>query len=182
MKKKIVSFASILFLIFVVCSCQFSRKGNINNIIQEWHGKEIVIPTDVVFKILGRDTLCASLWDASYKIFTNADSVGCSSCQLGLPLWKAFIDSCRLQKIDIEFIFAVHSSNFKRFDGEVRIYDFDHPIIYDYKDSFDKLNHFPPAPYRTFLLDKDNKVLLIGSPINNPKMWELYQKVITQSQ
>jgi hypothetical protein len=35
-------------------------------------------------------------------------------------------------------------------------------------------------PYRTFLLDKDNKVLLVGSPIKNPKMWALYEKIITQ--
>ena len=76
------------------------------------------------------------------------------------------------------FIFVVHSSDFKRFDAEVSFYKFDYPIIYDYHNSFDKLNKFPPAPYRTFLLDKDNKVQLIGSPINNPQIWELYKKVM----
>ena len=32
--------------------------------------------------------------------------------------------------------------------------------------------------HRTFLLDKDNKVLAIGNPIHNPKVKELYLKII----
>ena len=42
-----------------------------------------------------------------------------------------------------------------------------------------KLNHFPTEPaYQTFLLDEDDKVLAIGNPINNPKVKELYLKII----
>ena len=57
---------------------------------------------------------------------------------------------------------------------------FDEPIIYDYHNQFFKLNQFPPDPYRTFLLDKQNKVQLIGNPVETPQLWELYNKVITQ--
>lgn len=32
--------------------------------------------------------------------------------------------------------------------------------------------------FHTFLLDKDNKVLAIGNPIHNPKVKELYLKII----
>ena len=32
--------------------------------------------------------------------------------------------------------------------------------------------------FQTFLLDKDNKVLAIGNPIHNPKVKELYLKII----
>jgi hypothetical protein len=158
------------------------RNEDVKKIIQKWQGKEILIPSDITFKSLGRDTASFFLWNKPYKIFTYIDSIGCTSCQLGLSEWKAFIDSCSQQQIDIGFIFAVHSSNYRQFTGEVRFNEFDYPIIYDYHNSFDKLNKFLPAPYRTFLLDKNNKVQLIGSPINNPTMWELYKKVITQSQ
>ncbi len=39
-----------------------------------------------------------------------------------------------------------------------------------------------PSDYRfhTFLLDKDNRVVLVGSPIGNPKMWELYKSTIAR--
>jgi hypothetical protein len=43
-----------------------------------------------------------------------------------------------------------------------------------------KLNHFPNNPtFQCFLLDKNNKVLAIGNPANNTKIWELYKKIIT---
>ena len=43
-----------------------------------------------------------------------------------------------------------------------------------------ELNHFPSkgAAFHTFLLDKDNRVLAIGNPIHNPKVKELYLKII----
>lgn len=172
---------TLLFVIIFVCllnSCQMSRKGDIKKIVQEWQNKEVLIPNDVTFKILGCDTVCFYLWNKPYKVFTYIDSIGCTGCQLGLSEWKTLIDSCRWQQIGVEFIFAVHSSDYKQFTEEVRLNEFDYPIIYDEHNSFDKLNHFPPAPYRAFLLDKDNKVLLIGSPINNPTIWKLLKKII----
>ena len=33
--------------------------------------------------------------------------------------------------------------------------------------------------FQTFLLDKDNKVVAIGNPIHNPKVKDLYLKIIT---
>ncbi len=36
--------------------------------------------------------------------------------------------------------------------------------------------------FQTFLLDKDNKVLAIGNPIHNPKVKELYLKIIRGEQ
>ncbi|MDR1122068.1 MAG: hypothetical protein LBM08_14310 [Dysgonamonadaceae bacterium] len=168
-----------VFLLLI--SCQMFRKKNTEKIVREWQRKEILIPPKVEYKILGRDTLCSDLWYKQHKIFTYVDSIGCTSCQLGLPEWKMLIDSCSQQQMDVGFIFVIHSSNFRQFSLEVQFNGFDYPLIYDYHNSFDRLNHFPPTPYRTFLLDKNNKVLLVGSPVNNQKMWELYKNIITQS-
>ena len=176
--KRYIFYMAIL-TVFICGACGLSKKQDIQQMVYDWRGREIFIPFDVQFKTLGRDTLCTDLWDKPYKIFTYIDSIGCSSCQLGLHEWKEFIDSCQREQMDIGFIFAVHSSDYRLFDGEVRFYEFDYPIIYDYHNEFDRLNHFPPAPYRTFLLDRGNKVQVIGSPVNNPEMWELYQKVMS---
>lgn len=46
-------------------------------------------------------------------------------------------------------------------------------------DAFNKLNKLPPYPmFQTFLLDKNNRVIAIGNPIHNPKVKELYLKII----
>jgi len=151
-------------------------------IMTEWQGKEITIPDILVYKILGRDTLCSDLWNKPFRIFTYIDSVGCTGCRFRLSEWKMLVDSCRQQSLDVSFIFVVHSSNFKHFTIDVKNHHFDEPIVYDYKNQFHRLNRFPPEPYRTFLLDNQNRVQIIGNPVETPQLWELYKAVITQSQ
>ena len=177
--------AQFVFLMIIasfIMSCQ-SSTDNVKKIIIEWQGKKMVIPSDEIkFKILGKDTICLNIIDMNYKILTYVDSVGCTSCRLDLPQWKQLIDSCHNCFSNVGFLFVIHSTNFKIFEQELIISNFNYPVIFDFKNSFDKLNHFPPFPYQTFLLDKDNNVLLVGSPVNNPKMWELYKKTIEQKE
>jgi hypothetical protein len=53
-------------------------------------------------------------------------------------------------------------------------------ISCDVKDSLNQLNKLPVNPiFQCFLLDKDNKVLAIGNPANNFKVWELYKQIIS---
>ena len=48
------------------------------------------------------------------------------------------------------------------------------------KNEINRLNHFPnKIEYQCFLLDSNNKVLMIGNPTLNQKIWELYKEVIT---
>jgi len=166
----------LLFCLFT--SCQSSVKYEHIQIINEWRGKEIILPARMEYKIMGRDTVCNDIWDKQYKIFTYVDSVGCTSCQLGISQWKNLIDSTKNK--NVSFIFAVHSTNYTDFNYELLLDGFNHPIIFDQHNDFYKLNHFPKFPYRTFLLDKDNKVILIGTPTNNPKIWELYKQQFSQ--
>jgi len=153
-----------------------SNLGLINQQIDdEWLGSTITIPDgDVICKILGHDAFCADLWTKSYKVFTYVDSIGCSSCQMDMYLWKPYVDTCKMKKFDVSFIFVIHSSDYERFDSDVLMYEFDLPVFYDYENRFGKINNFMSTHHRTFLLDKDNKVLMTGSPINNPKLWEQY--------
>lgn len=61
--------------------------------------------------------------------------------------------------------------------------NFDKPICMDQSDRLNELNHFPAdGRFQTFLLDKDNKVVVIGNPIHNPNIRELYLKEITGKQ
>lgn len=56
---------------------------------------------------------------------------------------------------------------------------FNHPVCIDEDDAFNRLNHFPSdMSFQTFLLDKDNKVVVIGNPIHNLKLGELYMQII----
>lgn len=57
--------------------------------------------------------------------------------------------------------------------------NFKFPVCIDKNDSFYKLNHLPSnIAFQTFLLDKNNKVMAIGNPINNLKVKDLYLNII----
>lgn len=61
--------------------------------------------------------------------------------------------------------------------------NFTHPVCLDEEDAFNKLNKLPAdMMFQTFLLDKDNRVVAIGNPIHNPKVKELYLKIILGDQ
>ena len=57
---------------------------------------------------------------------------------------------------------------------------FFYPVIYDYNGLLNKKNQFPTYPYplHTFLLDRNNKVLAIGNPINNESIRNIFDKII----
>jgi len=58
---------------------------------------------------------------------------------------------------------------------------FDYPAFIDEKQAFATDNpHIPDdRRFHTFLLDKNGKVVLVGDPVNNPGLWELYKTTIT---
>ena len=57
---------------------------------------------------------------------------------------------------------------------------FDYPLFMDTGGEINALNHFPQAQqYQCFLLDSNNKALMIGNPVLNQKIWELYEERIS---
>ena len=168
---KINGYFAFFMIFLLLASCQPK-----NQIIQEWQYKEINIPDETHYKVLGRDTVCAYFSDKPYKILTYIDSVDCIGCQFDIYNWKRFIDSC--DDSIVNFIFVVCSPDYEFLEYALNEFHFNIPVIYDYIDVFNKINHFPPAPYRTFLLDKDNRVVLVGSPLHSPQLWDLYKRTI----
>jgi len=173
-------FYLILSFVFF-SSCKESEKDKIARLVEEWDGKEILFPSRSVFTIQGRDTVDFSMVDADYKVVTYIDSVGCASCKLQLPRWKQFmgeVDS--VLNRPVPFVFYFHPKNMKELRYITRRDAFTYPVCFDEKDDFNRLNHFPDEmTFQTFLLDKDNKVVAIGNPVHNPKVKELYLKVLT---
>jgi hypothetical protein len=178
----------------LLSSCQLDERNRVKSMIRKidekdfarslvlkWQEKEITKPSDMEYRILGRDTVCSELWNKSYKILIYLDSVGCTSCQFKQYQWRQLINESMTENLDVSFVFIVHSSDFEMLENDLIGRNFNYPIIYDRYNKFDELNDFPPTPYATFLLDKNNKVLLVGTPVDNAKMWALYKKAIIEN-
>lgn len=168
----------LLFLLMMSClfSCKETDKDRINRLVSEWSGKEIVFPNDMEFTSLGNDT--NYLFKNEYTVMTYVDSIGCTGCKLKLPQWKELINE--LDSIgNTSVLFFLFPKNEKELTYLLKRDRFTHPVCIDETDSFNKLNHFPSdMMFQTFLLDKENKVVAIGNPIQNPKVKELYLQII----
>lgn len=170
----------ISFLILILSSCKDSQRDKVISILQEWDQKELQFPSQLVFTSQGKDTIEYSLQD-KYKIITYVDSLGCVSCKLHLPEWKKFIQIVdSLQPGTVQFLFFFSPKKKKDIHRILLENRFKYPVCIDEKDSINILNHFPSnINFQTFLLDRDNKVVVVGNPIHNLKVKELYFKVIT---
>jgi len=178
--KSFIAFCSIIcFVLFSACSNSVRKN---ESVVKEWMSKEIVIPRNIIYKSVSTDTISKYIFNHSYKILVYIDSVGCSGCRLGLVEWKAIIDRCQSKGYDVGFLFVVQSSDYLKLEQKLEQKNFTYPLIYDVQDNFNRMNKFPKDDkYRTFLLDKDNKVVLIGSPIRSDKIWELYFNVLSKT-
>ena len=168
----------LIVLVLVIQSCD-SEKNKSEYLLKKWYQKEIRIPKNLTFKSMGHVTVNSFILNHEHKILVYIDSLGCSACRLKLSKWKEYMDTCQQRDYDVGFLFVVQSNNYREFEYKLSLNHFIYPIIYDPKDEFNKLNKFPKEElFRTFLLDDKNRVVLIGSPLNNKKLSDLYNEVI----
>ena len=77
----------------------------------------------------------------------------------------------------VPFLFYFHAKDPKELRFFLRRDNFTYPVCFE---DDDYLNRFPSdMTFQTLLLDKDNKVVAIGSPVLNPKIKDLYLEIIT---
>ena len=178
MKFKIMT----LFLGLLLLSCKDnSQKEKITALVKEWQGKQIKFPKDPTFTKYVTDTTDFQIPTKGHKVLIYVDSLGCTSCKLQLAKWNEFIaytDSATGG--NVPFLFFIHSKNVDETKYLLKIDEFDYPICIDDTDQLNKLNTFPSnSIFQTFLLDADNKVVVLGNPIHNLSVKELYIKEIT---
>ena len=164
----------ILFLLFLLAACRENKKDQFARLVQEWQGKEIVFPQDMAFTRFVTEQVEYRIPDAEYKVLIYVDSTGCTSCKLQLPKWKeliAYVDSAT--NGNIPFIFVFQSKDDKELRYILKRDNFDRD------NRLNKLNQFPQEiTFQTFLLDQDNRVKVIGNPVHNLAVRDLYLKQI----
>ena len=84
-----------------------------------------------------------------------------------------------LSEGNVPFIFFFQTKNVRELMYILRRDNFSHPVCIDTEDSFNKLNRFPrEMMFQTFLVDSENRVKVIGNPIHNLSVKDLYLKEI----
>lgn len=90
----------------------------------------------------------------------------------------AGMDSCAVMVI----LAPTTDEQFAAADAMCGMYDRPDLLLWDSTAAFVRANPVVPQNehYHTFLLDRDDRVVLVGSPVGNPRMWELYKRTIEE--
>lgn len=164
------------FFAILLLSCQETPKDKIQKEILQWQGKEVKFPQDITFTKFAIDTISYSYQDFKHKVLVYVDSTGCTPCKLKLDAWKFFIEEMdNLSKNSVGYLFYFADKNPKEIETMLRSENFDFPVVVDQKNQLNQLNTFSKDEnFHHFLLDEQNRVKIVGNPIYNAKIKELY--------
>lgn len=148
--------------------------------IAELIGKEVVIPENIIYRVQDIP-IDNPLENADYRIVTYIDSTGCTSCRMKLNTWREIIGGFKsMENEDVEFMMILGSEPTKVLNFYLKSDSFLSPVAFDPNNLFPAANNLPEDDaFRTLLLDRDNRVIAIGNPATNPKVYDLYRRIIS---
>lgn len=169
---------SCLFLMILTC-CK-SEKDQVRSHVEEMKAKPISLCLD---KMECRLNPIEGKRSRTYRMVVYVDSAECSSCALGkLRFWNPLIQEAQDKKIDIDYIFilAPKPESMDDINMELEITDLQSSLYLDTAYVFKKHNPVIPkdTKYHSFLLDKESKIVFIGSPIDNEKIKNVYNRAL----
>lgn len=136
--------------------------------------------TDMLEKeVYFSESIYNPLLDSIAKIIVYVDSAACGPCNMHIQEWEVKQKELRKWHPETALLFITHPY-FAKIESEIKHHSL--VIHCDAMNIFPQDNPFLSADplYQTFLLDRNNRVVLVGSPIGNPKMWDLYKSTIAR--
>lgn len=113
---------------------------------------------------------------SGFKVVTFINT-GCSECIKKMDEWKNFLFKNNFFHVKVEFIAqGVPDEYFKEYvkkDNKLNFY-----IYLDTTDDFLYKQNLTQYFQNTFLLDKYNKILMVGDPIDNERIYNFYRFII----
>ena len=172
----------ILCVFIMVCSLggctTISSKNADYKIIASWSQKEFILPDSLIFYYFDRDStekqFCKNLNSIKIIAFINGS---CPDCILELNKWYSFIEETK--NYNLKYLFVVYYFDFMQFKSYLSEVHFEEPFILDKKNHIFEINNFPEEKkFHCVLLDRQNKIILIGNPILSQSLKELYLEQI----
>ena len=164
----------------VLCFYACTNNYAIEMEYSKWMNKQVQIPSNAKYCNYMSDTLMITK-ESKLNIYLYVDSSQCVGCNLKLKDWQDFADEIKLDSIKLNIFVFVHPQKYSDALTFIRRDYYQYPVCIDMEDEFNRLNHFPKNEhFRCFLLDSENRVVLIGNPVQNPKIRELYIKTISE--
>ena len=175
----------LCFVIITENSCN-NNNESLNSMLLKMKSVPVKLDIDQYKNICLSDSI-VPFSSQDYKFIKYIDSTNCTSCVLqNLYLWNDFIDLYKEQYKNVSFYFIISDKNLKEMDilFMLKNTNFNHSILLDTSNVFMRTNPNIPSEskWHTFVLDKSDSIILVGDPIHNKKIEELYNQTMDEFQ
>lgn len=178
---------SLLCLLFFCTFASCSQDAEVRKHILSMHENKVKISLDkmkCVKPMDFKDSLCAGQKSFKYRMIVFVDSTTCSTCLIdGIRVWNPYIEN-GIRK-GIKHIFIVSPKHRQIEDVYISIlYSYLNCEIYvDTSHVFRKENPQIPQErrYHSFLINNNDSVVIVGSPVDNPQIDSLINMYVKES-
>lgn len=174
---QLVKWSVEIFLFLLIYSCSTKSQKLFSEISLLQSG-----PIDCGLNELIND----SIWQKKMKYIVYSDSTRCTPCRINkMYIWNSFLEYSKNYNSQLSFYFIFCPAK-KDIEGiKLAIINnskFNYPIFLDTLGEFEKLNpHLPKnKALHSFLLDENNNVILVGDPLYNKEIKELFYKIVEE--
>lgn len=172
----------VLLLLFSFWGCE--GRNDLKNDLMALKTQSVYLPLDSM------ECICESHNDTfpiirQLKFVVFTDSMECSACRLKrMYMWDSLMEENVKRNIPIKFyfIFSPSKKDLGALYFTMSTIPLSGSIYVDTTNAFLMANpHIPQNPImRTFLLDEDNNVLLVGNPLENKKIEKLFWQIVEE--
>lgn len=164
------------FVVIIVLNC-CSENRNRKKIAQ-WIGKEIVLNDTLKAYSINEEKPLQLYKNKKYTIVCHVNH-DCNNCLEDLIEWKQIIN--KIENQNVSFHFYVEAPDWKHIKNYLKAWEFDSPVIVDSNYWLRKNNVLPEEVFlNTFLLNHENRIVLIGNPTKNIQLQNLYMETINK--
>lgn len=177
--------AIIGFVLSSVLSCD-KESSYIKEQMYQLHSRSIIIPYNSMLRLSDETSKYYSQPSLpKLRIIIFSDSNSCSECLLhSMSEWNIFLDLERDNQLGMTFIFDYPKQNIKSFLSLIKGSGLEHCVYVDTASCFLKVNpHIPDNPmFHTFMIDRNDSVVVVGDPARNMKVRELMYRIINANE
>lgn len=168
----------LLLVLTIVLSCKDGLKRQARDVVAGYVGATVVFPDSLVYRTVEEGACPLPQKPLKLIVYINGE---CGACMKQFADWSQVVCQYESQG-DVDVVFYVRAMDAYAIIPHLRRINFKYPFFIDPKSDILYLNRISESQtlLHTFLADRDNRTVLIGSPVGNPKLSELYRRQIRE--
>jgi len=172
------------FIIALALQCfSCGERNGLKKSIEQFRSKPVTLHTDRMKCLIDGNDTVVPIENNSMKYIIYTDAESCGSCTLkNFHLWNDILDKSRMygKNLAFFFIFAPTPKDRQVLEQTLKTYSPDYPVYIDTLHVFERENPYMKSNImlHSFLLDENNRVVLVGNPLKNKRIDEMFHDIM----